>query len=158
SVDFVDTTTGTDLGSVGLVNGSDSLTVSTLAVGSHVITATYSGDSLSVASTSAGVTETVNPVTNLLDAITASSGPVRIHGATGADATPAAVAVNALPASQPPASTLSVQLSAPAQALKVGPVPLNPPPNLTLFIDGSPTPAGTVIDPAVPALVVHSGT
>ena len=43
SVDFIDTTTGTDLGSVNLVNGTASLpTISTLAIGSHQITATYS--------------------------------------------------------------------------------------------------------------------
>jgi uncharacterized delta-60 repeat protein len=45
SVDFFDATTNTDLGSVALSNGSASLSVSTLAVGNHVIRASYGGDS-----------------------------------------------------------------------------------------------------------------
>lgn len=44
SVDFFDTTTNTDLGSVSLSNGTAMLSTSTLAVGSHTVTATYSGD------------------------------------------------------------------------------------------------------------------
>ncbi len=44
SVDFFDSTTGTDLGSVSLANGLAALTTSALAVGSHAIVATYSGD------------------------------------------------------------------------------------------------------------------
>jgi len=43
-VDFFDTTTSTDLGSVALSGGSASLTTSALAAGNHVIRATYSGD------------------------------------------------------------------------------------------------------------------
>jgi hypothetical protein len=44
SVDFYDTTTGTDLGSVALVNGVASLNAGPFSVGGHAITATYSGD------------------------------------------------------------------------------------------------------------------
>src|SRR5262249_17886761 len=44
SVDFVDTTIITDLGAVTLSGGVASLTTSSLAVGSHVIEARYSGD------------------------------------------------------------------------------------------------------------------
>jgi uncharacterized membrane protein len=44
SVDFSDTTTGTDLGSVPLVNGTAVLTVGPFGAGAHAITATYSGD------------------------------------------------------------------------------------------------------------------
>jgi hypothetical protein len=44
SVDFFDTTTGNDLGSVTLVSGQTSLTTSTLPVGSQTITVTYSGN------------------------------------------------------------------------------------------------------------------
>ena len=44
SVVFVDTTTGTDLGSATLTAGRATLNVNNLAVGSHVIAATYSGD------------------------------------------------------------------------------------------------------------------
>ncbi len=52
SVDFMDTTTGTDLGSVPLVNGTASLdTIIALGAGSHAIAATYSGDSNYASST-----------------------------------------------------------------------------------------------------------
>jgi hypothetical protein len=44
-VDFFDTTTNTDLGSVILSGGSASLRTSALAVGNHVIRVSYSGDS-----------------------------------------------------------------------------------------------------------------
>jgi hypothetical protein len=45
-VDFFDTSTNTDLGSVALSGGSASLNTSALAVGNHVIVASYSGASL----------------------------------------------------------------------------------------------------------------
>jgi hypothetical protein len=45
SVDFLDTTTNTDLGSAPLVGGTATLTTTTLGVGNHVILASYSGDS-----------------------------------------------------------------------------------------------------------------
>ena len=44
TVDFFDSTTGTDLGRVALVNGKAALTTRTLSVGGHTITATYSGN------------------------------------------------------------------------------------------------------------------
>jgi hypothetical protein len=44
SVDFYDTSTNIDLGSVALSGGVATLNISTLAVGSHTITATYNGD------------------------------------------------------------------------------------------------------------------
>src|SRR5262249_24437686 len=44
SVDFFDSTTGTDLGSVLLNGGSASLVTSALGAGDHLIRATYSGD------------------------------------------------------------------------------------------------------------------
>jgi hypothetical protein len=44
SVDFFDTTTNTDLGSVALSGGSAALTTTTLPVGSQTITASYGGD------------------------------------------------------------------------------------------------------------------
>jgi hypothetical protein len=47
SVGFVDTTTGTYLGTVALsASGTASVTVSNLAVGSHIIEATYAGQGL----------------------------------------------------------------------------------------------------------------
>ena len=45
SVDFLDTTTGADLGSASVTNGVATLITSALAVGSHTITAEYQGDS-----------------------------------------------------------------------------------------------------------------
>src|SRR2546426_1513262 len=50
----------TSLGVVALVNGSASLSVSTLAAGTHSLTAVYSGSPTFAASTSAAVTQTVN--------------------------------------------------------------------------------------------------
>ena len=44
-VDFLDTTTGTDLGDPTLVGGSASFSSSDLALGDNQITVTYSGDS-----------------------------------------------------------------------------------------------------------------
>src|SRR5262249_23569521 len=55
SVDFQDTTTGTDLGTVPLSGGSASLTTSDLGNGTHSITATYRGDGGFLSNTSAGV-------------------------------------------------------------------------------------------------------
>src|SRR2546427_194147 len=51
----------TSLGVVTLVNGSASLTVSTLATGNHSLTAVYSGSPSFPGSTSAVVTQVVNP-------------------------------------------------------------------------------------------------
>jgi hypothetical protein len=44
TVDFFDTSTGTDLGTFPLVNGAAALSTSALAAGGHTITASYSGD------------------------------------------------------------------------------------------------------------------
>jgi hypothetical protein len=53
SVDFVDTTTGTDLGTAPLsASGTASLTVSNLAAGSHVIKAVYAGQGILLGSSS----------------------------------------------------------------------------------------------------------
>ncbi len=53
SVDFVDTTTNTDLGTVALSSGGTaSVTVSNLAVGSHVLKATYLGQGFFLGSSS----------------------------------------------------------------------------------------------------------
>jgi hypothetical protein len=59
-VDFVDTTTGIDLGSAPLSGGSAALATRALAVGSHTITATYQGDSkfaFSLSTSSQAVTQ-----------------------------------------------------------------------------------------------------
>jgi hypothetical protein len=62
SVDFYDTTTGTDLtpGGVALAGGSASMTTSALAVGAHNIQASYLGDP-SFQSGSGSLMQTVNP-------------------------------------------------------------------------------------------------
>src|SRR3989449_343869 len=51
----------TVLGTATLVNGSASLSISTLAAGSHPLTAAYGGSATFAASTSAVVTQVVNP-------------------------------------------------------------------------------------------------
>ena len=59
TVTFTDTTTGTTLGVVSVYGGIADLEYQTFATGSHVITATYSGDGTYAAS-SKTLTETVN--------------------------------------------------------------------------------------------------
>ena len=76
SVDFLDTTTGTNLGSVFVSGGSASLITSALSAGSHLIVATYGGDgnftlsldSLTQSVTPAPLTVTANPATRLYGA------------------------------------------------------------------------------------------
>ena len=66
----------TSLGSVALSGGTASLTTSTLAVGTHFITATYSGDTNFGGSTSAPVTQTVAAGTvSTTTALTSSLNP-----------------------------------------------------------------------------------
>jgi hypothetical protein len=61
SVDFVDTTTGADLGTVLLsANGKASVTVSNLSAGPHAIQAVYAGDGIVLGSKSNTVAEQVN--------------------------------------------------------------------------------------------------
>ena len=59
-VDFRDVTTGVDFGSASVTNGVATLVTSSLAVGSHSITANYVGDS-SFAFSIGTLTETVQP-------------------------------------------------------------------------------------------------
>src|SRR5207237_312921 len=64
SVDFFDTSTQTDLGTVALdSNGQASLTTSSRGIGSHTIQASYSGDPHFAASTG-NTTETVSSPTS----------------------------------------------------------------------------------------------
>ena len=73
-MDFVDTSTGSDLGKAPLIGGVATLPPVAFAVGSHPITATYSGDATSSAS-QASLTEQVNPAstTITLSALPAST-------------------------------------------------------------------------------------
>jgi hypothetical protein len=64
TVDFYDTTTGTDLGTVSLAGGTASLSTSALPLGTQTITATYSGDS-SFLSSSGSTALTVLPPASL---------------------------------------------------------------------------------------------
>ena len=59
SVTFVDTTSGTTLGTTTLASGTATLNVSNLAIGSHTITATYGGDTNFTTSTGT-TTQVVN--------------------------------------------------------------------------------------------------
>ncbi|HXB75695.1 MAG TPA: Ig-like domain repeat protein [Candidatus Acidoferrales bacterium] len=52
---------GTSLGAASIAGGRASLAISTLAAGSHSVTAVYSGDANYAAGTSAAVTQTVTP-------------------------------------------------------------------------------------------------
>jgi hypothetical protein len=64
SVEFVDSTTNTNLGTVPLSGGIASLTTSSLAVGTHVVSATYVGGGIFLGS-SASLTQTVIPPASL---------------------------------------------------------------------------------------------
>ncbi|HVX10130.1 MAG TPA: Ig-like domain-containing protein [Pirellulales bacterium] len=61
TIDFVDMTSGEDLGSVSLVSAAAQLTTSALAVGNHVIAARYSGDT-NFESNAAKVTQQIVPL------------------------------------------------------------------------------------------------
>src|SRR5206468_641305 len=65
----------TALGTVTLVNGSASLTISTLAVGTHPLTAAYNGSAAFAVSTSATVTQVVNAPAAAATTTTLTSTP-----------------------------------------------------------------------------------
>ncbi len=64
TVTFLEGTTTLGTGSVG-ANGQAAFTISTLSVGTHTVTASYSGDDHFTGSTSTHVTQTVNSAGNL---------------------------------------------------------------------------------------------
>ena len=66
---------GSSLGSATVSGGTASLSTSALAVGSHNITATYSGDSTHATSTSAVLTQTVSPSFTTTTALTSLPNP-----------------------------------------------------------------------------------
>jgi hypothetical protein len=98
---------------------------------------------------SADVAATTNNA--LLPVLTTGGTVAGVATTTDAAAQAAIADVNGLPPSTP-LSTLNLQLSG-----KVNTVTVNAPPNLTLNINGVLTPAGTTLDPNVPALVVNAG-
>ena len=67
SVDFFDTTTGDDLGSVALSGGKASLSTASLPVGANTIKVTYSGDGNFLASSASTGTITINQSIIVLD-------------------------------------------------------------------------------------------
>ncbi len=69
------------LSTATLAGGVASFSISTLAQGTHSITAVYSGDANDAASTSAALTQTVNPKTTTTTTVTSSANP-SIVGAT----------------------------------------------------------------------------
>jgi Bacterial Ig-like domain (group 3)/MBG domain (YGX type) len=73
-VDFVDTTTGTDLGTGILTQGVATLTTSTLTIGGHTIAADYEGDG-QFAFSARGLTQAVNQAVNTSTDVSASSNP-----------------------------------------------------------------------------------
>jgi streptogramin lyase len=92
-VDFKDTTTGTDLGTVTLVSGAASLNTAALAVGMHTISASYGGDSNFHAST-ASADLMVNPDASTTT-LTSSLNPSMVGNAVTFTATVTASAPGA---------------------------------------------------------------
>ena len=74
TVDFYDSTTETDLGSVALSGGTVSLTTSNLEIGGHDLTATYDGDS-NFAGSSDSAGQTVQLATITTTAVGSSLNP-----------------------------------------------------------------------------------
>ena len=82
SVDFFDSTTGNDLGSVGLSSGSAALSTPALPVGSQTITVSYSGDGNFIASTTA---ITVSVGTSVFVLNSTASGSLSLSGNASID-------------------------------------------------------------------------
>ena len=78
SIDFFDTTTGDDLGTVTLCGNAASLSTASLVPGTHVITVSYSGDSDFFSSSASTSTLTINPSIIVLDPT--ASGALTISG------------------------------------------------------------------------------
>jgi len=98
SVDFLDG--ATEIGTSPLTNGTARFATSTLAVGTHVLTAVYAGDSQFPRSASAALTQTVNGAAKAATSTTLTSNPnpsisgssvsltATVSGAAGATSTP----------------------------------------------------------------------
>jgi sugar lactone lactonase YvrE len=146
---------GSDFGApVALSGGQASFSTAGLSVGSHVITANYSGDVNFVAG-SATVTQTVAAVTTanlqtVVQAAAASAAPVVIQAGTGTDADTVLSAVNALAA---PSKPVTVVLN--LGAANYSDVTASPPAGVTLVIVGNGT--TSVIVGHSPALTLLSG-
>lgn len=75
TVQFVDSSSNTILGTSPLVNGTATLMTSAVAAGNHVITATYSGSSNFRAGPSTSLTQTVNAINSSVTTLTTSLTP-----------------------------------------------------------------------------------
>ena len=78
TVDFLDASTGVDLGKVSLSSGSATLSTTALAPGSHSITVTYSGDSNFLTSATTASTITIGQSIIVLDP--SAGGALTISG------------------------------------------------------------------------------
>src|SRR5579883_1408048 len=137
------------------VTGPDGLqvdhTYSAAGIYTPTVTATDKDGGTSVPASCAPVQ--INALTSdNLQSVLSPGGTVTLVATTNDDAQNVLTVVNALSADQTPAATLNLQLSG-----KIGSVTVNAPASLTLYINGVLTPAGTTLDPDVPALVVNSG-
>jgi hypothetical protein len=152
SVHFVDfSSTAIDLGSVPFSNGSATFTTSSLGVGNHSITATYSGDG-SFATSNASFTQTVNPVNaSTLQQALSSANSVTLQANSRTDADNVIAAVNGLTPTPNSPVTVIVNL---APASSYGDIVASPPAGLTLALHGN---GGTTIVGHSPALTVTSG-
>jgi hypothetical protein len=95
TVDFVDTTTGIDLGSVPLSGGVATLTTAALTAGSHSIVASYGGDPTYLPSND-GVLQTVNPAMPIFSLV---APPTIIDGTSNTQITGAIAAGSLIPPS-----------------------------------------------------------
>jgi hypothetical protein len=102
TVTFMDGTTA--LGTVTLVNDVASFNISTLAIGTHTITALYSGDSLYPASASAVLDEVIEDFT-----LTINSTSIPIVGAGQSVTIPITVTMNSPALTAPAAITLTAE-------------------------------------------------
>jgi len=73
TVTFLDS--GTSIGATTLSSGSATLIISTLGIGSHVLTASYSGDSNYTGANSSSLTETITQPLPSITGVSPSSGP-----------------------------------------------------------------------------------
>ena len=147
------------MGTGSLISGTATFATSSLTVGTHIITAVYSGDTNFSGSNSATFIETIEPVTPTgLQAVISGaeisnpSPAITLQAASSADAMSILSAVNGL--SSPPAGqSVTIQLNSTAN---LSDVTVSPPAGVTLYITGSN--GTTTWVGQSPALIVTSGT
>ena len=159
TVDFFDTTTGQDLGTVLLIGNTATVSTAGLSVGNQVILATYSGDTNFIVSSSTSFVETIEPVTPTgLQAVISgaemsnTSPTITLQAANSADAMSILSAINGL-ASPPAGQSVTILLNATSN---LSDVTASPPTGVTLYVTGSNGTTAWVGQS--PALIVTSGT